>query len=107
MEFIIKSITRETGGGLYIANELTINTSAQYMDKIIVNIRGSRDVYYLNMANGSMYVYRDKLRNQVNGCLFVRNRDEYTAIYNLIAAQRYANMPENYFEALDRKYAAQ
>lgn len=102
--FAAKSITRDMSGGLYIANELTIHADAVYFDKVAVNVMGSKDVYYLNMRNGNMYVFRNKLRNQVNGCLFVRDRDEYTAIYNMIATQQYSGMPENMFVALDRKW---
>jgi len=100
----IKSISRESTGGLYIANELNIQNESTWMDKVCVSLRGSRDVYYLNMGNGKMYVYRAKLDKDVNGCLFVRNRDEYTAIYNAIATQRYANMPEHYYDRMDRLY---
>lgn len=107
MNFVAKLISRETYGGLYIANESTMHTDATYFDKVCVHVRGSKDVYYLNMNDGRMFVYRAKLERDVNGCLFVRNRDEYIAIYNLIAAQRYQSMPENFYEALDRKWNAQ
>lgn len=104
---IVKNIMRDSTSRLYIANEQSMHTDAMYMDKICVTVKGSKDVYYLNMANGNMYVYRDKLRNQVNGCLFVRNRDEYTEIYDAIAYQQFAGMPENIFVALDRMYATE
>lgn len=104
---VVKSITREMNGALYIANESAMQTLAVYFDKVAVTVKGSQDVYYFDMRNGNIYVYRAKLRNVVNGCLFLRNREEYDIIYSAVDSQGYANIPENYYTALDRKYAAQ
>ncbi len=101
----LKSITREYGSGVYVTNETKLSGSdLVFFDKVIINIHGSKDVYYFNMADGRMFVYRAKLSKIVNGCLFVRDRDEYTAIYHIVLMQGYANMPENIFVKLDREW---
>ena len=101
----VKSMRRENGG-LYITNESSMHVPAVYFDKVRVELYKSADVYYLNMENGNIYVYRNKLRNQVNGCLFLRNREEYDMIYRAIESERYADMPENMFTRIDREWAA-
>lgn len=104
---IVKTVNREMYGALFIANESAMQTDSTYFDKVAVTVKGSQDVYYFDMRNGNIYVYRAKLRNVVNGCVFLRDRSEYDVIYSAVQSQGYANMPENYFSALDRKWNAQ
>jgi hypothetical protein len=90
---------------VYIADESVLGGSKPMLigDGIEVHMRGTKDVYYFNMKTGALHVYRAKLK-EVQGCLFVRNRDEYNTVYGLIAAQRFYGMPENMFDRLDREW---
>ena len=99
------SINREYSSGIYIADEsILAGCRLIHFDKLVINVKG-KDVYYFNMSNGELYVFRAKY-TELTGCLFVRNREEYNQVYRYAANQGYANMPENMFDRLEREYLA-
>lgn len=101
----LKNISREFGSGVYVANESKLSGSdLLYFDKVIVNVRESKDVYYFNMSDGRMFVYRPKLSKVLTGCIFVRDREEYDQVYDMVQSQGYANMPANIFVTIDQAW---
>jgi hypothetical protein len=101
----LKSVIHDRSTGLHVTNENTIQGyDVLYFDKVTVHAYGTKDVYYFNMSNGNMYVWRSKLDRIVRGCMFVRNREEYDIVYAWIQYQGFANMPENIFDRLDREW---
>ena len=102
---MVTSMTRHDTLQVYIADESTLKGCKLMWigDGIEVHMRGTKDVYYFNMSTGAMHVYRAKMR-ELQGCIFLRDRDEYATVYALIAQQRFYGMPENMFDRLDREW---
>ena len=101
----LKSVIRDLSTGLHVANESKIQGyDVLYFDKVTVHAYGTKDVYYFDMSNGNMYVWRSKLSKDITGCIFVRNGEEYDIVYNWISYQSYGNMPENMFNRIDREW---
>lgn len=83
-------LTHDWAMQIYVTNE-NMPSGAEltgYFHGYSIEFKGSKDVYYLNLDNMRMFVYRHKTQKNLNvglqGCGLVRNTDEYMKVYSLL-----------------------
>ena len=99
----IKNIRREYMT-IYVADETRVDGCRSIsFNGVQVEIQGTKDVYYLNMTDGTMYAYRAKHDKWLKGCVMVRDQDEYMHVYAIIG-RILLTISETWHARLEREY---